>query len=119
MGGNNGLNARTPSDLLLTLLLLKRWSLLPELLDFFGQSQDFYRFVDCFGGASIRIPSREEMGIAGRNLHIWQRLRANPGGKSDLMSEHSLSEISIDKIVAEVESTMKESQDAVGYASPS
>lgn len=72
-------------DLLLTLLVLDRWSLMPELLDFFdGDASRVLAFIDIFGGTVIKVPTRERMAVAARNLHIWSVLKRQESDQRDV-----------------------------------
>lgn len=65
----------TDSDLHTTLWLLGRFTLLPELLDFFDyECEKFLNFIDRFGGMTLEIPSRHEVGSMARNIHIYRSL---------------------------------------------
>ena len=59
---------------MLTLVILGRFTLMPELLDFLGNSQALLRFIDYFGGMTIEVPSREQVAQMARDVHIWRRL---------------------------------------------
>lgn len=64
--------------LYLTLMILERFTQLPELLDFFGSSQRFLDFIDRFGGMTLSIPDRPEIAKLARDLHIYQTLSKTP-----------------------------------------
>lgn len=63
-------------DLHLTLLILARFSLMPDLLDFFNyDAGKLLHFIDRFGGMTIEIPAREDVAKIARNMHIYRELR--------------------------------------------
>lgn len=68
--------ARRESDLYLTLMVIGRWSIMPEILEFLGgDSQELLRFIDLFGGMRLDIPTREKVATMARNIHVYRTVK--------------------------------------------
>lgn len=92
------------SDLTLTLLILGRWTLMPELLDFFGgDSKTFLRFIDLFGGTTIEVPQRAEIARMARNTHIWTTMRKDPTADKRLAAFYDITPEYVRQVVTETE----------------
>jgi len=51
----------------------KKWSLLPELLEFLGEEK-FEEFIQVFGGLTVVLPTPHRWNQWLRNLRIYKRL---------------------------------------------
>lgn len=106
--------AKVPRDdrraLYLTLMILSRFSLLPELLDFFGSTETFLSFIDRFGGMDIKIPPRDEIAKLARNVHIYKTLCGchTTEAINRLADHYGLTTIRIRKIYEEVTREIEE-----------
>lgn len=56
------------------MLLQSRHTLLPEIFEVFGQDQAF-KFMEVFGGKTIKVPSIEDMEKSLEALVIWAHVR--------------------------------------------
>ena len=66
------------NDLYTTLLVLGRFTQMVDVFDFFEYDcEKLLRFVDRFGGMSIKVPDRNDLGRMARDVHIWTVLRKN------------------------------------------
>lgn len=63
-------------------VLMARASLLPELLDYFGDPRETLRFLTRFAGTTLRMPSRAELGRWARDLNVWRRMTTDPEPKT-------------------------------------
>ena len=95
----------------LTVFVLGRFTQMPDLLDFFGyDTRKFLEFVDRFGGMTISLPGREQVGRLARNMNIYRSLRRNRNIRTveNLAHLYGLTNARIGQIFAEV---IKEVQD--------
>lgn len=107
------LERRKGGDLYLTIMMLAKFSLMPELLEFFDwDTKRFLRFIDLFGGCVISVPERDEVGRMARNVHILRALERSDGHaptiRRQLAELYDLSEVRVKKIY---EATRKEMED--------
>jgi len=60
----------------LTLVLLAKYEFtyLPELYDIYGE-ENFVKFLDLFGGKTIKVPSNEEFSNACRDVRIYVSMK--------------------------------------------
>jgi len=100
----------------LTLMMLAKFTLMPEVLEFFDwDTKRFLRFIDLFGGTAINVPKREEVGRMARNVHILRAMERSDGHaptvRRNLAELYGLSEERVKKIYME---TQREMQDGCG-----
>lgn len=71
------LNPGEKTALWIVALLMGRFTMLPELMDFFAyDAQKVLEFIDRFGGMSLVIPGRQEVGRMARDINIYRALTA-------------------------------------------
>jgi hypothetical protein len=91
------------------MLYIDRYTNMPELYGMLGLDT-FKSFIDVFGGTTIRIPSRSELTIIARDVHIYKVLISDDRDKGQdyghavrtLAGQYSLSEPRVRQIAAEV-----------------
>jgi hypothetical protein len=81
------LSERHLKALKVILLVCQELSVLPELLEIFGQDK-LIKFLDIFCGQTVRVPSKHEIKMAIRDVDIWVTLT----GKNDLAHMELLAE---------------------------
>lgn len=53
---------------------------MPEVMDWLDwDSQKFLSFLNMFGGMTLEVPTREELAMMSRNVHIYRTLEDLPG----------------------------------------
>jgi len=95
------------------LYYLDEFSLLPELYEVFGKEK-LMDFLDIFSGCEFRVPSRNILERAARDVTIYSRVKLHEGKDTesevvaDLASHFSLSEAGIRKIYKAVKEYFEE-----------
>ena len=90
-------NSRRYVDVLHVLLIHSgRYELLPELYEIFGR-ETLFRFLELFGGTTIKVPSETEIKKAARDVDIYCRITDAAADHRDevitvLAREHDLTE---------------------------
>ena len=109
---------RGDDALTLTLFVLGRFSEMPDLLDFFEyDAVQFLKFIDRFGGMTLRLPDREKIGRMARNMNIYRTLNKHRSMRvmEELAREYGITHqrvLSIyDEVVAEVRKLDEQSGD--------
>ena len=83
-----------------------RYTVLPLIHEIFGDS-DFYEFLEVFAGTTIRIPSREDMERAVRDVNVYFRLVEAEDRKSAIQELSRSYEVSED-MVCRIERSMQD-----------
>lgn len=76
-------------------------TLLPEIYEIFG-SELTTKFLDLFGGATIRVPSREDMERKLRDFSIFVNVTTGKSTPEDEATAHELHPHKINAIVKEM-----------------
>lgn len=90
-------------------LLMARFSMLPELLDFFSyDAKKLLQFIDRFGGMNIAVPPRQEVGRMARDINIYRSLSAakSPENVKRLANLYGVTEERVKQIFAETDETL-------------
>jgi len=85
-------------DLLLFALITgNKYSIIPELYTIFGKD-NFLKFVDLFGGATIEVPSHEDLLRTVRNVQMFLDVRNQKNGKpsaSEIASKYGVTKVTV------------------------
>lgn len=90
----------------LVLLYNNQNSLLPDLYEIFGD-EALVKFIDIFGGTTIRVPSRDDLANAVRDVNIYLTLKHNRAKVEDLASQYRLTNTVIEDIFLKVTSAVE------------
>lgn len=88
----------------LALSVVKR-SLLPEVYEEVGYEATM-RFVEIFGGTSLRVPTMSELERAVRDVDIYETMRRNTRSVSKLASKYKIPSDRVEQIYDRLKSTV-------------
>lgn len=100
-------STRREVDALYVLLVHSgRYELLPELYDVFGR-EHLIRFLEIFGGTTIKVPSEVELAQAARDVTIYCRLNEAPKEGQEEVVASLAKEYNLDEgVVSQIYSRM-------------
>lgn len=101
-------------------LLMARFTMLPELLDFFQyDAKKLLEFIDRFGGMSVEIPPRHVVGRMARDIDIYRALSSTPTPEKIkyLAEKHGLTEQRVGQIRSETAETLATLDQRSGFDS--
>jgi len=105
-------STRREVDVLYVLLVHSgRYELLPELYEVFGR-EHLIRFLEVFGGTTLKVPSEQDLAQAARDVSIYCRLSEAPRGSvgevvGSLAKEYSIEEGVVEQIHAQMAKLME------------
>lgn len=81
----------------MVLLHYNRHSVLPEILEVFGTELTI-KFLDIFGGTTVKVPSRDSLHSCVRDVNVYLRLKAGSATVEDLAHDYQLDKMDIKRI---------------------
>lgn len=102
------MKARTLERIKRVLLLNDKYSLLPEIADFFGDSEDgvewMIDFLKVFGGSTIKVPKIEVIDRVETDVEIFEQLHRSPNDMTveDLSSIFGVAPVTVKAIYRRV-----------------
>ncbi len=117
---HEALNGCERRALWIVALLMARFTQLPELMDHFGyDAEETLRFIDRFGGMTLKIPPRATMGMMARDIDIYTSMLAmsSKDNAKRLAGIHGITEERVFEIARETRETLARLDRETGFDS--
>lgn len=88
---------RTVDLITMVLIYYNRHSVLPEIVEVFGAELTM-KFLDIFGGTTVKVPSRDSLHTSVRDVNIYLRLKSKSDTVDDLAHDYQLDKLDIKRI---------------------
>jgi hypothetical protein len=111
----NPMDRKQLDTLYIVLLHYSDHSILPELYEIFGE-EAMIRFLDLFGGMTIKVPAHDELKKTIRDVNIYLRLKSSPKYTEtvkELMNEYELDDKYVEQIGREVGAIVEQQREVM------
>lgn len=99
---DDNIPSATQDQIFLALVISDAFSVVPELFKTLGREQ-FLKFIDVYGGTTIRIPTRDSIMRCLRDVSIYQRYTEHGVDMKTLAQEYELSYHNVRRIILRVQ----------------